>query len=101
VAPGGSHEAVADDGVELAVLLVGLAQRLAIGPDEAVGEEHAQEGAHQRTADHAAQDLHGRVDRRHRLDHAQHGRDDAERRQRVGRRLDRGRPRVQLGVVLA
>ena len=49
-------------------------------PHHAVGQQHAQEGPHQRAADHGAEHRRRLVDVRHRLDHAQHRRDDPERR---------------------
>ena len=65
--------------------------------DHAIGQQHAQKRAGQRAADHRAE--HGRrlVDMRHGLDHAEHRGDDAQRRQRIGHRLQSVRA-VQLLV---
>ena len=67
--------------------------------EEAVGEQHAEEGADQRAADQLAEHLGRLGDRAHRLDDAEHGGDDAERRRAVGDGLDRGDDRVVLGVM--
>ena len=60
------------------LLLEQAGQRL----DDAVGEQDAEEGADQRRADHAAEHRRRLADRAHRVHHAQHRGDDAERRQR-------------------
>ena len=62
------------------LLLDQAAERL----DDPVREQDAEEGADQRRADHAAEDRRRLADRAHRVDHAEHRRDDAERRQRAG-----------------
>jgi hypothetical protein len=80
-----------DELVEVPVLLLHGLELGREGADEAIGQEHAQEGAHQGAADHLAQDLGRLVDRGHGLDDPQHRRDDTERGQRVGDRLERVR----------
>ncbi|MPL88735.1 hypothetical protein SDC9_34762 [bioreactor metagenome] len=80
---------LADQLVEMAVLLDHRADPAGEGADEAIGEKDAEEGADQRAADHVAEDLGRLVDRRHRLDHAKHRGDDAKRGHRVGHGLDR------------
>ena len=73
----------ADHLEELALLLDHALQPRGEGPDQAIGQQHAEEGADQRAADHLAEHRRRLVDRRHGLDHAEHGRDDAERGQRI------------------
>ena len=57
---------------------------------EGVGQQDAQEGAHQGRADHAAQHRRWLAHRAHGVDHAQHGRHDAEGGQPTGDTLDGG-----------
>ena len=64
-----------------------LLSEAAMGAEEAVGDEDAEEGADERAADQMPQHLRRLGDRPHRLDHAEHGGDDAERRRSVGERL--------------
>ena len=78
------HQDVADDVIEQRVLVDHRLQPRAHRADDAIGQEHAQEGADQRRADHAAQHFRRFADRAHGLDDAQHGGDDAQRGQAVG-----------------
>ena len=74
-----------DDDVETALL---LAHDFDLGGqrrDQAVGQKDADEGSDQRRADEAAEQLGRLVERTHRLDDAEHGGDDAERRQALAR----------------
>ncbi len=75
----------------LALLLDDALQPRGERARHAIGQQHAEERADQRAADHLAE--HGRrlVDVRHGLDHAEHRGDDAERRQPVGHALQRMR----------
>ena len=57
--------------------------------DDAVGQQHAEEGADQRAADHRAEHFDRLVDRAHCLDDAEHGGDDADCGQAVGHDLQR------------
>src|SRR3546814_19732626 len=75
------------DVVELAVLLDDLLQAAGERRDDAIGEQHAKEGADQRRSDHAAKHGGRLVDRSHGLHHAKHRRDDTKRRKRVAQRL--------------
>ena len=56
--------------------------------DHAVSEQNAEESADQRRTDHRAEDSGGLVNRTHRLHDAKHGSDNAQRRQRIGERLE-------------
>ena len=76
-----------------------LLQAIGERADQAVGQQHAHEGADQRGADHPAEDRRRLVDRSHRLHHAEHGRDDAQRGQRVAQGLQRGLRALHLVVV--
>ncbi|CAD5267038.1 hypothetical protein BOS5A_80090 [Bosea sp. EC-HK365B] len=67
--------------------LEGALERRRHRREEAVGDEDAEEGADERAADQMSQHLRRLLDRPHRLDHAEHGGDDAERRCSVGDRL--------------
>src|SRR3546814_2719139 len=71
------------DVIDLAVLLDDLLQAAGERRDDAIGEQHAKEGADQRRSDHAAKHGGRLVDRSHGLHHAKHRRDDNKRRKRV------------------
>ena len=70
-----------DDDVEPAPLLARHLDLLREGRNDAVGQENAGEGADQRRADEAAEQLRRLIERAHGLDDAEHRGDDPERRQ--------------------
>ena len=78
-----------DDMIDRGVGLDHLAGAVRERADDAIGEQHAEEGADQRRADHRAENGGRLVDRAHRLHHAEHGGDDAQSGQRVGEALHR------------
>ena len=83
------QQALLDQGKQPQLLLAHRLDLLTYGRNDRVREKNARERADQRRADQAAERLRRLVERAHRVDDAENGGDDAERRQAVGDRLKR------------